>query len=116
MGLLASSTQVPSQVEHPENIDIAVAREILDSAELGDEIWAATTTIPTAKRDRRVRRAARGRSSSTTASRCSPHLDGSHTPKSMPTATSPMSSCSAVAGGLRTGADAPGHRSGPPAS
>ncbi len=38
--------QVPSHFEHPENIDIAVALEILNSAELGEEIWAANNQDP----------------------------------------------------------------------
>jgi hypothetical protein len=36
----------PSHVEHPENIDLAAAIEILNSPELGEEIWAANNYDP----------------------------------------------------------------------
>lgn len=36
----------PPHVEHPENVDLAAAIEILNSRELGDEIWAANNNDP----------------------------------------------------------------------
>jgi len=36
----------PAHVDHPENVDLAVAIEILNSSELGDEIWAANNYDP----------------------------------------------------------------------
>ena len=38
--------QVPPNVEHPENVDLALAVEILNSPELAEEIWAANNYDP----------------------------------------------------------------------
>lgn len=38
--------RVPRNVEHPENVDLARAIEILNSPTLGEEIWAANNYNP----------------------------------------------------------------------
>jgi len=38
--------EVPPTVEHPERVDLALAAEILNSADLADEIWAANNYDP----------------------------------------------------------------------
>jgi len=38
--------RVPPNVEHPENVDLALAVEILNSPELAEEIWAANNYDP----------------------------------------------------------------------
>ena len=38
--------RVPPNVEHPENVDLALAVEILNSPELAEEIWAANNHDP----------------------------------------------------------------------
>lgn len=38
--------QKPPNVEHPENVDLALAMEILYSPELAEEIWAANNHDP----------------------------------------------------------------------
>ncbi len=38
--------QAPPHVDHPEDVDIAVALEIFNSTELSEEIWAANNHDP----------------------------------------------------------------------
>ena len=38
--------RVPTNVDHPERVDLALAAEILNSPELADEIWAANNYDP----------------------------------------------------------------------